>query len=389
MSVNATDKALIRTVGHTEKQPVRIIVASMALGSLWAEAGSFGARAYPHVPLFSGFALPLDLETSVWVMLCVCCFGFGVTPAWRVCGLVFAGLFALTVMADVNRLSPYWFNYLCLGGVLYFRRSDDHDANGWLRPMLVVLGVQYLWAGINKANPGYLGGGFLWFVEPYFEPTKTPAWLITALFFTPLIEIALGIGLFFRRSAMYATWLGAVMHAGLVSILGPLGRNWGAGIWPWNLGLIAVLIVGALKLRNPNEIWRPLQRRELVFVLVLAIVPVFNLFGNGLYFASYRMYTNNETSGMLYLEEGLNASVDRWRDSVVVERGRRVSKIRLAFWAVMSGTQNVYFEAPILKRAFFSLCPANRDQIARLQITPRWKWTGKAASETIFCPGKP
>jgi hypothetical protein len=389
MTSNAINKVLPSSLWRTEGQPVRLIVSLMALGSLWAEAGSFGARAYPHVPLLPGFVLPTNLELGFWVVLCVCCFGFGTTPAWRVYGMVFIGLFALTVMADVNRLSPYWFNYLCLGGVLYFRHSDDHDTDDWLRPTLVILGVQYLWAGINKANPAYLHGGFLWFTEPYFEPTKTPAWLITALFFTPLIEMALGVGLFFRQSTMYATWLGVVMHAVLVIVLGPLGRSWGAGIWPWNLGLMAFLIVGALKLRNPNEIWRPLQRRELVFVLVLAIVPVFNLFGNGLYFASYRMYTNNETSGMLYLEEGLNASVDRWRDSVAVEHGRRVSKIRLAFWAVMSGTQNVYFEAPILKKAFFSLCPANRSQIARLKITPRWMWTGKVRPEIIVCPGKP
>ena len=374
---------------RTKLHPARAVVALMALGSLWAEAGSWGVRAYPRVPLLPGFSLPPNLERSFWVALCACCFGFGVTRAWRSCGVIFAGLFALAVVADVNRLSPYWFNYLCLGGVLYFQRADEPDSDTWLRPTLMILGVQYLWAGINKANPAYLGGGFMWFTEPYFPPARTPVLIVIGLFLSPLIEMALGIGLFFRRSIIYAACLAAIMHAGLLVILGPLGRNWGAGVWPWNLGLLVLLAIVALKLRNSSAPWRPLNPRELMFVLVLATVPVWNLFGNGLFFASYRMYTYNETSGMLYLEENLNASVDRWRQAVVLEQGKRVSKVDLLFWAVTSGTQDVYFEAPIYKRVFLSLCPIDRNRIARLEITHRWMWSGREAPETIVCPGKP
>ncbi len=374
---------------RTKLHPARAVVALMALGSLWAEAGSWGVRAYPRVPLVPGFSLPPNLEFGFWVMLCACCFGFGVARAWKVFGLVSVGLFGLAVLADVNRLSPYWFNYLCLGGILYFQRADDPDSDGWLRPIITILGVQYLWAGINKANPMYLGGGFIWFTEPYFPPARTPVLILIGLFLSPLIEMALGIGLFFRRSIVYAACFGTIMHAGLLFVLGPLGRNWGAGVWPWNLGLLVLLAIVALKLRNSSAPWRPLKPRELIVTLVLAGVPIFNLFGNGLYFASYRMYTYNETSAMLYLEEGLNPSVDRWRQEVVLERGRRVSKVTLMFWALTSGTRNVYMEAPVYKKAFFDLCRSDSSRIARLDITHRWTWGGTEAPETIFCPGQP
>lgn len=386
-SAKAREQTQWRDLWHAQQQPVRAIVSLMALGSLWAEVGSWGPQMLvPRIPIIPGLSLPPSLETTLWLGLSACCLGFGFTRAWRSCGAVFAALFMIAVMTNVNRLSPYWFNYLCLGGVLYFPQPPGHrDPNGWIRPTLTILGIQYLWAGINKINPGFLNGGFLWFTELYIPSTQLPYWAIAGLMLSPLVEVCIGIGLLFRRTAIPAACVGMVMHAVLLFLLGPLGRGYGPAVWSWNLGLLALLVLAALKLRRKDTIWKPLNPLEAVLVSVLAIIPVANLFGNYMYFASYRLYTMNDTRGVLYLEEGVNPVVDHWRDTVVLEGGRQVSKIDLARWAVRSGVQTVYFDATIFRRSFVQLCPSDPERIARLVIKHRWSWLGQPAPETVVC----
>jgi hypothetical protein len=386
MNPNATDKALRRALWRTEEQPVRIILALMALGSLLAEAGSWVAQTpIPRIPIIPGIGLPQILETALWVGLSACCVGFGFTWAWRRCGLIFIALFLIAVVADVNRLSPYWFNYLCLGGALYFPKpSQSLDSNRWIRPTLTILGIQYLWAGINKVNPGFLRGGFLWFTEPYIAETQLPYWAIGCLMLLPLVEIGLGVGLFFRRTLIPAAFVGVVMHTILLIMLGPLGRNYGTAVWPWNLGLLALLVITMFKLGQNAAVWPPLQPLELAFVAVLAFIPVASLFGNYVYFASYRLYTMNDTRGTLFLEEGINPALDRERDGVTTESKRTISRIDLFSWALKNGNQPAYGDANIFKKSFQHLCPTD-GRIARLVIKHRWSWLGQPTPETVTC----
>ncbi len=388
--LSAREQGQRYAIGCHEEQPVRLIVALMALGSLWAEAGSWGPpMLMPRVPLLHGLMLPPSLETALWFGLSLCCLGFGFTWAWRTCGIIFFGLFFVAVLADVDRLSPYWFNYLCLGGALYFPKPPEHHApNRWIRPTLTILGIQYLWAGINKINPGFLRGGFLWLTEPYILSTQLPYWAIGCLMLSPLVEVCLGIGLLFRRTLIPAAFVGVMMHLGMLVILGPLGRNYGAAVWPWNLGLLALLTIAAFKFGQKASVWKPLNPLELGFVSALMVIPVTNLFGNYMYFASYRMYTMNETTGTLYLEEGVNPDMDRGRDGVVTEVKHKVSKIDLFTWALKNGNQAIYADANIFKQSFQQFCPTN-SRIARLVIKHRWSWLGQPAPETITCDTSP
>jgi hypothetical protein len=189
----------------------------------------------------------------------------------------------------------------------------------------------------------------------------------------------------FRRTAILAACVGIGMHAALLIVLGPLGRNYGASVWPWNMGLLALLAIAAFKLRLSDTSWKPLIPLEIALTSTLIIVPISNLFGDYMHFASYRLYTMNDTRGALYLEEGVNPEVDRWRDGVVVEAGRKVSKIDLFNLALRNGSLTMYANASVYRRSFEHLCPTDSGRMARLVIKPRWSWAGQPTPETFVC----
>jgi len=51
----------------------------------------------------------------------------------------------------------------------------------------------------------------------------------------PLVELAIALGLVWRRTRKVAGWLAIGLHCGLIAILGPLGMNHRFGVLLWNL----------------------------------------------------------------------------------------------------------------------------------------------------------
>lgn len=95
------------------------------------------------------------------------------------------------------------------------RRAGDGLVPWW--PQLLVLATVsscYVYAGLSKANEEFLTGDLVASMSPDWVPAALVAWA------TVPAEIAIGVGLWWRRTRLGAIALGLALHAGIVALLG-------------------------------------------------------------------------------------------------------------------------------------------------------------------------
>lgn len=95
------------------------------------------------------------------------------------------------------------------------REAGDGLVPWWPQLLLVAtLSACYLFAGLSKANPEFLSGDLIASLSPDWVPARTTAWL------TVPTEIAIGLGLWWRRTRRPALLLGVLLHVSIIALLG-------------------------------------------------------------------------------------------------------------------------------------------------------------------------
>jgi hypothetical protein len=97
---------------------------------------------------------------------------------------------------------------------------------------------------VEPTNASFVEDVFPWLLEPFAD--KMPASIATLLpylaFTPPAIEAGIGI-LLLTRFRSVAVVLALAMHAFILLCIGPLGQDWNAVVWPWNLAMMALVVV--------------------------------------------------------------------------------------------------------------------------------------------------
>jgi len=139
---------------------------------------------------------------------------------------------------DQNRGQPWFYMYWVL---LLFSLLPDSIA---LAACRVALSVAYIWSGIQKFNARFFQVVPAWFVAPA-ERWHLPAAMIELLRLTvvtaPVIELAIGLGLWVPKARKIAIGSAVALHLSALLFLGPLGYNYNWVVWPWNLAMIALI----------------------------------------------------------------------------------------------------------------------------------------------------
>jgi len=172
----------------------------------------------------------------------------------------------------------------------------------------VVLSLVYLWAGIQKLNGTFFRVMPDWFVQPAIGwgwPHTVVAGLRAGVMMTPFLEIFIGAGVWFTKMRRFALGAAVVLHGASLMLLGPLGHNINLVVWPWNIAMMALLLVlfGAKACASLPDTWRELRQSwsGALVVGLCGLLPVLSFFGWWDSYFSFALYSANVSRADVYV----------------------------------------------------------------------------------------
>jgi predicted DCC family thiol-disulfide oxidoreductase YuxK len=278
----------------------KIAVTSALLGGLAMSPKLWvSERAYPILPALA--RLPAALEYLALGTLVAAAIVAALAPRPR--GALSALVVAAVLLAsgDYTRWQPWFYQYVVMLGVLAGWNWDGRDLKGSLEPLaalrVVIVGT-YVWSGIQKLNASYLGGTFGWLVEPlaWILPSSIVDALSTLGMATPVLEIAIGVGLLIPATRAWAVVAATGMHALILMMLGPWAHNSNSVVWPWNVAMIALVLIlfrGDNNSMASTILGRPRSLSRAVASLLFLVLPALSLIDKWDPYLSLSLYSRN------------------------------------------------------------------------------------------------
>jgi predicted DCC family thiol-disulfide oxidoreductase YuxK len=276
------------------------------------------SRFYPLTPVLS--VLPPIPYPFDWIILLVF---LGVLAAviatsrprpfiWLAVALVL-----LMVFLDQERLQPWVYQYsfmLAALGFFSWRFDDVVSRDLTLNICRFTVASIYFWSGLQKVNPQFFHGDFMWMIAPIAKFFPLQAWRLFYVFarITPFIEMGIGLGLLFTRTRTAAITLALAMCAFVLWTLGPFGRNWDSIVWPWNIAMALLVVVLFARLRRnllrdmflvPNHVF---HKAILVLFGLLPIGYFFNVWDS---YLSWSLYSGTTNIAIIYMSNDVRAQL--------------------------------------------------------------------------------
>ncbi len=277
------------------------ILLALLLGMLASWKLWIAARTFPFLPVASWFPqapVPWDVALlGLMFAALVASFRF-YRPAIAV--LLLGALFLYG--GDQNRGQPWFYLYgvLLLGTLL--------PAAPALAASRLIISVVYLWAGLQKLGPDYQQSVVPYMMQPVTNwlPASVAVLVKWSLLAAPGVEMFIGAGLWIPKLRRGAIILTVLVHAAALLILGPLGHNHNLVVWPWNLAMVAFVIILFPQV-NIREAWHDLRRSisALVLTSLITLLPAFSYLGWWDSYFSFALYSGNTAKADLIIVPSL------------------------------------------------------------------------------------
>jgi hypothetical protein len=291
-----------------------VLLGATLLGMLSCIPLWLAAREYPLVPM-----------TASWP----------VTPPGYGPWLLGVTLFSLLAAARFFRLAIVFF----LVASLYLYCCDQNRGQPWMYMYWVMLllnllpepialaacraalSLVYVWAGVQKLNGTFFRVMPAWFVQPAIGwgwPESVVAGLRAGVSLTPPLEMFIGAGVWFPKMRRLALAAAMVLHAASLVFLGPLGHNINLVVWPWNIAMLALLLVlfGWGEGASLRQTWGELRRSSsgALVVGLFGLLPVLSFFGCWDSYFSFALYSGNVSRADLYMTQSFRDRLPaRWQ----------------------------------------------------------------------------
>ena len=201
----------------------RVVVVAAQAATLWITWPLWTVHASP--PMLPALPLPaLDLG---WLLL-VC---LGLVLATPRFGLgLYTAVLAYAVLIDQTRLQPEVVSLT----FLMWGTLSSHTAKTLARAHLVAL---WVFSGLNKLfSPDFMDGMSQWLLSGLMP--SPPSWLNErAGYVIAVPELSVGLLALYPRTRRFAAVAACALHIGIFLDLSPVGHDWNAAVWPWNLAL--------------------------------------------------------------------------------------------------------------------------------------------------------
>ena len=309
------------------------LLAGFALApKLW-----LSSRLYPLAPVFSflrPFSFPSDYLTLI--LLAALLIAVMIKPRPVILAAVFA-LLALLALQDQSRWQPWFYQYVMMLMAISLAGAGRQKAA--LNTCCLIVAATYIWSGLAKLNPDFSTVIFPAFVEPFVTRGLRPApWLVRDFaILTSVLECAIGIALLFRRSRIPALFGAIGMHVVILMVLGPLGRRFNVVIWPWNLAMIAFLLILFFR-RNEDPAFREIVwgrgfAFQKVVLILFGFMPALSFFHLWDDYLSSALYTGNTDSGIVYFSDDAFDQLPQQFEGRVAEEGPNLSSLDINDWS--------------------------------------------------------
>jgi hypothetical protein len=262
-------------------------------------------RDYPLTPVFSwlpGIPSPIDalLPAGLCLLLITHLFVKNKQP------LILASLIVVIVLAlfDQSRWQPWFYQYsLMLFSLLSIKdEKNDISATDVLNISRLIIICIYVWSGLHKFNSYFYDEITPWMIDGVIP--NFPSGIVSMIAHSiPFIEIAIGILLFFKRTRTAAI-IGAIgSHLFVLLTLGPLGRHQNQVIIPWNLVMIAFVLIlfkkdDIFSLRS-LLVGRSFQAK--LIALLVVVMPILNAFNRWDSYLSFALFSGNIAKASYYI----------------------------------------------------------------------------------------
>jgi hypothetical protein len=277
---------------------VAMLAACVALSfPLWGTA-----REFPPAPWLPLPALPDSLSPGM-VPLLLALLALALLPR-RWTPLPFIAVAAALVLWDQTRLQPWLYQGALLLGA--FALSDRPRS-----AVQLVLAATYFWSGVSKLNPDFGQGVLPWAVAAAGTRASLPVeWLAPLGMAVGVLEAAIGVALLLPRVRRAAAVAAAAMHGLLLLALGPLGHGWNPVVWPWNLGMVALVLLLFWDEADASRriLWSADWYHRALVVLV-GILPALHPAGLWDAYLSFSLYSLNVDEAWLAAERAATPSL--------------------------------------------------------------------------------
>jgi len=287
-----------------------IIAIGFLSGLLLSRKLWVSSRFFPLIPVFS--ALPrisYPLDYVYFALLIGLLVAVAISSKPRVFILVFVILVLILALLDQTRWQPWAYQYLFMLAALGFsswKGDDVRSQTDGLNMCRLIIATIYFYSGLQKANPHFIFHGFPEFIAGM---GRTAASLLGWV--APFAEMGIGIGLLTRKFRDVAVIAAMAMHWLILLVIGPFGRRWNSIVWPWNLAMIAFLLIlfWNTDFSFSDVIWNNRCRFQKVILLLFGVMPLFSFVGWWDSYLSSSLYSGNVTSGAILVSDAVNSEL--------------------------------------------------------------------------------
>jgi hypothetical protein len=336
------------------------VILGLLAGFAFSPKLWLSSRFYPLTPVWS-FLGPIrsPFDYVVLFALAGLLIALILTPRPGIMIAAFV-LIAWLALQDQSRWQPWFYQYVVMLLVIALAGSERQTAA--LNTCCLIIAATYIWSGLAKLNPSFSTVIFPAFVEPFAaRGLRLEPWLVRDLAFaTSIFECAVGVGLLIKRWRRAAVVCAIAMHVSILMVLGPLGRGFNAVIWPWNLAMIAFLLILFFRREGESAFRDIVWGRGFVFqkvVLVLfGVLPALSFFHLWDDYLSSALYTGNTNSGVIYFTDDAFEQLPEEIQDHVIEAGVNRSSLDINNWSFDELHVPAYSEIRIYRNVARRIC---------------------------------
>jgi hypothetical protein len=343
-----------------------VVAAAFTLGiflslPLWFA----GERGFPRLPIFeslSGFRTDWFFSILLLVALILT----AAKPFSRFFPGAAVGLIVALVMFDQTRLQPWVYQYAIMLALLAFAfRASDNTANASvLAANQLVVAALYFWSGVQKLNwsfghevvPGLFQSAHI-SIPPWIESHLTSTGIVVAI-----AESLVGTFLLFRRTRQSAVIAALAVHLVVLLILIIAWRN--SVVWPWNLGMMVMLVLLFWRCDQPTlghvvRRWRgsePMTHLPKAVLVVCGVLPILSFAGCWDLYLSAALYAGNASVGVMHIREDVRDQLSTKAQTQIFTTSRGELMLPFHEWSMSELNVPPYPEVRTFRQVAKQLC---------------------------------
>lgn len=290
-----------------------VVVAGLIAGLLLSLKLWTQERFFPYTPVFEGTsAMPAPVETFLFVTLLGLLATILIFPKPQKFIFIAMGIMGIFALFDQMRLQPWFYQYFFMLGALAlfsWKSADMKRQSAMLNTTRLIVASIYFFSGLQKINIVFVSDVFPWMIEPVASllPDSLQLLPLSMGVVVPFLEMAIGIGLLFKRTRTPAILLALAMIGFILFTLGPLGHNWNSVVWPWNIAmaLFVVILFWKADFSVRDVLWTKGFLYQKLILVLFAVLPFLSFFNAWDSYPSAALYSGNTNRAQISVSDSV------------------------------------------------------------------------------------